>query len=183
MYRSYEEEQEYRKGKEDEKHGRSDFGHSSFAYDGPDRAYFDGREDEAREERRREEEREEERQLECEREKEQYEEQQRIHEEENRSYDEQCDWERQQEDLRIIKEAEFAERMVEIERQEKQEMDDYYESFIEVPEERTLEMDVATEEYLESYIEESEDELFNGVMTRITEEDLFNFIQKDERGE
>ena len=123
------------------------------------------------------------RQLEFEREKEQYEEQQRIHENENRLYDEQCDWERQQEDLRIIKEAEFAERMVEIERQEKQEMDDYYESFIEVPEERTLEMDVATEEYLESYIEESEDELFNGVMTRITEEDLFNFIQKDERGE
>jgi len=170
MYRSYEEEQEYQKGKEDEKYGRSDFGHSSFAYDGPDRAYFDGREDEAREERRREEEREEERQLECEREKEQYEEQQRIHEEENRSYDEQCDWERQQEDLRIIKEAEFAERMVEIERQEKQEMDDYYESFIEVPED----VDLQT---LKDY-----DSMFNSEQP-ISEEDLFNFIQKDERNE
>ena len=170
MYRSYEEEQEYRKGKEDEKHGRSDFGHSSFAYDGPDRAYFDGREDEAREERRREEEREEERQLEFEREKEQYEEQQRIHEEENRLYDEQCDWERQQEDLRIIEEAEMAERILEIERQEKQEMDDYYESFIEVPED----VDLQT---LKDY-----DSMFNSEQP-ISEEDLFNFIQKDERNE
>jgi hypothetical protein len=59
-YFSWEEDEANKLGHDDEKHHRSDYTHSKYAYDGEDRAYWDGREEEAREERRREEEREDE---------------------------------------------------------------------------------------------------------------------------
>jgi len=89
-YISYEEDEAYREGKRDESHRRSDFTHNSFAFDGADRAYFDGREDqrhEEREEERRREEREEERQEEARQERREYERmQERQREEEYEMY-------------------------------------------------------------------------------------------------
>lgn len=85
-YFSYEEDEAYREGKRDESHRSSDFGHNSFAFDGADRAYFDGREDQKREEQRaeerREEERMEERHEELRQERREYERQQELQREE-----------------------------------------------------------------------------------------------------
>jgi hypothetical protein len=89
-YFSYDEDEAYKEGKRDESHRRSDFTHNSFAFDGADRAYFDGREDQKREEReeeRREEERQEERREEERQERRAYErEQERQREEEHEIY-------------------------------------------------------------------------------------------------
>lgn len=59
-YFSWEEEEANKLGHIDERSYRSDFTHDRYAYDGEDRAYWDGREDEAKERKRREEEQEEE---------------------------------------------------------------------------------------------------------------------------
>ena len=59
-YFSWEEDEANKQGHDDEKHHRSDYTHSKYAYDGEDRAYWDGRDDEAKEMRRQREEREEE---------------------------------------------------------------------------------------------------------------------------
>ena len=59
-YFSWEEDEANKLGHQDEKNHRSDYTHSKYAYDGEDRAYWDGREEEAREAKRREEEREDE---------------------------------------------------------------------------------------------------------------------------
>ena len=59
-YFSWEEDEANKLGHDDEKHHRSDYTHSKYAYDGEDRAYWDGREEEAREMKRRKEEREDE---------------------------------------------------------------------------------------------------------------------------
>lgn len=61
-YFSWEEDEAYKQGKQDESRHRSDFEHDKYAYDGKDRAYWDGREDEKKVERQREEERQEEEQ-------------------------------------------------------------------------------------------------------------------------
>ena len=55
-YWSYEEQEAYKDGKRDEERHNSDYQHDKFAYDGPDRAYWDGRKDQEAETRQREEE-------------------------------------------------------------------------------------------------------------------------------
>jgi hypothetical protein len=82
-YFSWEEDEAYKQGKKDESNHRGDYVHDKFAYDGEDRAYWDGREDEKRAERIREEERQmEEEQLRQEEERQQR--QERLRQEEER---------------------------------------------------------------------------------------------------
>lgn len=64
MYRSYEENEARKQGYRDSEQGRRDYYHSQHAFDGVDRAYWDGRKEQERDENRREEEREQERQAE-----------------------------------------------------------------------------------------------------------------------
>lgn len=61
-YFSWEEEEAYKQGKRDEEYRHTDFDHDRFAYDGVDRAYYDGRKDEKDEEDRQESQRREEEQ-------------------------------------------------------------------------------------------------------------------------
>ena len=61
-YFTWEEQEAYKQGKQDESHHRTDFDHDRFAYDGEDRAYWDGRKDEQDEEERQERQRQEEQQ-------------------------------------------------------------------------------------------------------------------------
>ena len=134
-YFSWEEDEANKQGRQDERNGRHDYEHSKYAYDGVDRAYWDGREEEQREEERREEE---ERQERVEHDR--YE--RRRHEEMARDLDDALQQQREQDELR---------------------------------------------EYENDYINNSEEELFNEVMNRITEtpsteQDLFNQILEDERG-
>jgi hypothetical protein len=139
-YFSWEEDEANKCGRQDERNGRSDYTHSKYAYDGVDRAYWDGREEEQREEKRREEERREEEERQEREEHDRYE--RRRHEEMARDLDDALEQQRQQDELR---------------------------------------------EYENDYINNAEEELFNEVMTRITEtpsteQDLFNQILEDERG-
>jgi uncharacterized protein with WD repeat len=90
-YFSWEEDEANKLGHDDEKHHRSDYTHSKFAFDGEDRAYWEGREEEAKAEKRREEEREEE-------ERQEREEQERIERRRYREAEEER--QREQEDLR-----------------------------------------------------------------------------------
>jgi hypothetical protein len=46
---TWDEEQEYKRGKEDEGLRRSDYNHDRYANDGIDKAYWDGREDKKKE--------------------------------------------------------------------------------------------------------------------------------------
>ena len=107
MYRSYfswEEEQANKQGHEDERRCRSDYEHNRYAYDGVDRAYWDGRKDEQEQEREREEERM--RQEEQEREDERREMRRReMQEEEERQYQYQLDYDREVEDRRVQEEC------------------------------------------------------------------------------
>jgi len=49
-YFSYEEEQAYKEGRHDEERHRRDYSHDRYAFDGEDRAYWDGRKDEEHDE-------------------------------------------------------------------------------------------------------------------------------------
>lgn len=64
MYRSFEENEARKEGYRDSEQNRRDYYHDRYATEGVDRAYWDGRKEQERDERRREEEREEERQAE-----------------------------------------------------------------------------------------------------------------------
>ena len=57
-YWSHEEDEAYRKGKRDAEYGRKDHFRDKYAWDGPDRAYFDGQKEYERQEENRREERE-----------------------------------------------------------------------------------------------------------------------------
>jgi hypothetical protein len=106
MYRSYyswEEDEANKQGHDDERRHRSDYEHDKYAYDGIDRAYWDGRDDEARAERQREEERM--REEEQERERREIE-RCEMQEEEERQYQDQLNYERELEDRRAHDEAE-----------------------------------------------------------------------------
>jgi len=82
-YFSCEESEAYKDGYRDSERGRRDYFRDKHAMDGVDRAYFDGREDQERQERQREEERETERQQE---EAEMRRQQQRMRDEEYNRY-------------------------------------------------------------------------------------------------
>ena len=142
-YFSYEEDEAYKEGKRDEERNRTDYYHDKYAYDGEDRAYWDGRKDEQEAERRREEEREDE-------ERREREEERRNHERRERA----AEYERQQEEYERQR---YEDDMREIELEKRREIDV----------ERQFENDCATEEYINEI--------------PITEEELFNQIQEDER--
>lgn len=72
-YYDWDESQAYKDGRSDVERGRRDYGHDRYAYDGVDRAYWDGRKDEEREVHEREEREEEERR--------EYEHQERLYQE------------------------------------------------------------------------------------------------------
>jgi hypothetical protein len=139
-YFSWEEDEANKLGHQDERNHRSDYTHSKYAYDGEDRAYWDGREDEAKEEKRREEEREEE-------ERQEREEQERH----QRRIEAQREQERQQEEdyQRQRYEDDMRERDAEQRREE--------ESW------KELERECATEEYLNE-VPSTEQELFNQIL-------------------
>ena len=140
-YFSYEEDEANKQGHQDEKNHRNDYEHDKYAYDGEDRAYWDGREEEAREERRREEEREDE-------ERQEREEERRNHERRERA-------EREREQEEDYQRQRYEDDMREVEMEQRRE-------------EQQFENDCATEEYLNEI--------------PITEEELLNKIQEDERG-
>jgi hypothetical protein len=98
-YFSYEEDEANKQGHNDERNHRSDYTHSKYAYDGEDRAYWDGRKDEQENERRREEEREEEERQERE-EQERYERQRRERAEREREQEEDYQRQRYEDDMR-----------------------------------------------------------------------------------
>ena len=139
-YFSYEEDEANKQGHNDERNHRSDYTHSKYAYDGEDKAYWDGREEEAREEKRREEEREDE-------ERQEREEERRNHERRERA-------EREREQEEDYQRQRYEDDMREVEMEQRRE-------------EQQFENDCATEEYLNEI--------------PITEEELLNKIQEDER--
>ena len=86
-YFSWEEDEANKQGHNDERNHHSDYEHDRYAYNGEDRAYWDGRDDEAKEMRRQRDEREEE-------ERQEREDQERY----ERRRHEQAEFERQQEE-------------------------------------------------------------------------------------
>ena len=101
-YFSWEEQEANKQGHQDESRHRSDYEHDRYAYDGVDRAYWDGRKDEQEAERQREYERQEEQERERQ-ERDRYDRQERQRKEE-RQYQEQLDYEREMEDRRVREE-------------------------------------------------------------------------------
>jgi hypothetical protein len=83
-YFSWEEDQAYKEGYRDSERNRRDYYHDKYSMDGVDRAYFDGRKDQEREEERREEEHQEEERME--RRAQEHREEQRRREEEYEIY-------------------------------------------------------------------------------------------------
>ena len=132
-YFSWEEDEANKQGHQDERNHRSDYEHDKYAYDGEDRAYWDGREEEAREEKRREEEREDE-------ERQEREEERRNHERRERA-------EREQEQEEEYQRQRYEDDMREVEMEQRRE-------------EQQFENDCASEEYLNE-MPKTEDELFN----------------------
>ena len=97
-YFSYEEDEANKQGHNDERNHRSDYTHSKYAYDGEDKAYWDGREEEAREEKRREEEREDEERQEREEERRNHERRERAEREQEQ--EEEYQRQRYEDDMR-----------------------------------------------------------------------------------
>jgi hypothetical protein len=107
MYRSYfswEEQEANKQGHEDERRNRSDFEHNRYAYDGVDRAYWDGRKDEQEAERQREEERMREEEQQREEDERRDMRRREMQEEEERQHQYQRDYEREMEDRRAQEE-------------------------------------------------------------------------------
>jgi len=100
-YWSWEEEQCYEKGRKDEEYHRHNWEHDRWSEKPCDKAYYDGREDFAREERRREEERQMER-MEEERQERLHYERQQEEEAYYRAIEEQAYYEQQEDDNQSI---------------------------------------------------------------------------------
>jgi hypothetical protein len=139
-YFSWEEDEANKLGHQDERNHRTDFTHSKYAYDGEDRAYWDGREEEAKAEKRREEEREDEERQERE-DHERYLRNLRRHEEAVREQEQEEDYERQ-------RQSELA-----------HDLDSALEAQREEESWRELERECAIEEYLNE-VPITEEELF-----------------------
>ena len=132
-YYTTEEDEANKQGHNDERNHRTDYEHDKYAYDGEDKAYWDGRKEEQEAERRHEEEHEEE-------ERQEREEERRNHERRERA-------EREQEQEEEYQRQRYEDDMREVEMEQRRE-------------EQQFENDCASEEYLNE-MPKTEDELFN----------------------
>lgn len=129
MYRSYyswEEQEANKQGHQDESKHCLDYEHDKYAYDGVDRTYWDGREDEKKAERQREEQRQEEEEQERQERDREEQRQEHMRREEERQREEREDYDRQiqeedDRDFQIETEREELERLLHNEHIESQE--------------------------------------------------------------
>ena len=99
-YFTWEEQEADKQGHEDERRHRSDYEHDKNALDGVDRAYWDGRKDEARNQRIEEEER----QMEADREQREFERRKQEEEDRDRAEDDYLRQEREDFENRMMRE-------------------------------------------------------------------------------